>query len=55
MVIDLVPRRFIPEDDEAITLLLGSAYRDLQDRGLNFTAATQDVETTRARVAEGAC
>jgi len=55
VVVDLVPRRFAPEDAEALTLLLNSAYRDLQDRGLNFTAATQDVSTTRARVNEGAC
>jgi GNAT superfamily N-acetyltransferase len=34
---------------------LNSAYRELQDRGLNFTAATQDIETTRRRVSEGAC
>ena len=34
---------------------MNSAYRDPQGRGLNFTAATQDVETTRARVAGGAC
>jgi hypothetical protein len=40
VVVELVPRRFAPEDAEALTVLLNSAYRDLQDRGLNFTAAT---------------
>jgi GNAT superfamily N-acetyltransferase len=49
------PRPFRPEDAAVLTVLLNSAYRELQDAGLNFTAATQNVETTRQRVAEGVC
>jgi len=48
-------RRYRPEDASELTALLNTAYGQLQDRGLNFTAATQDVETTRQRVAEGVC
>lgn len=55
MTSDLLPRLFVPGDADALTSLLNSAYRDLQERGLNFTAATQDVETTLQRVSEGAC
>jgi GNAT superfamily N-acetyltransferase len=47
--------RYRPEDASELTALLNTAYRQLQDQGLNFTAATQDVETTRQRVAEGVC
>jgi GNAT superfamily N-acetyltransferase len=52
---EVLPRRYRVADAVALTSLLNSAYRELQDQGLNFTAATQDVETTRRRVAEGAC
>lgn len=55
MKAELQPRRFAAEDAEALTRLLNSAYQDLQDRGLNFTAATQGVQTTLERVSEGAC
>ena len=48
-------RRYRPEDASELTALLNTASVQLQDRGLNFTAATQDVETTRQRVAEGVC
>lgn len=40
---------------EALNTLLHLAYAPLAARGLNFTAATQSVETTRRRVAEGQC
>lgn len=52
---DLLPRRFVLEDAERLTELLHVAYTELSERGLNFTAASQDVETTRARAEEGAC
>jgi GNAT superfamily N-acetyltransferase len=55
MTIELAPRRYLPDDAVALTALLNDAYREWSDRGLNFTAATQDVETTRARTGEGAC
>lgn len=55
MAVELLPRRYRDADAVSLTSLLNSAYRELQDQGLNFTAATQDVETTRRRVAEGAC
>ena len=55
MPTDIQPRPFLAEDALELTALLNSAYQELQDRGLNFTAATQDVETTRQRVAGGIC
>ncbi len=39
----------------ALTHMLNRAYAPLLARGLNFTAATQDVETTRHRAADGQC
>jgi uncharacterized damage-inducible protein DinB/GNAT superfamily N-acetyltransferase len=38
-----------------LTGLLNRAYAPLLARGLNFTASTQDVDTTRRRAAEGQC
>jgi GNAT superfamily N-acetyltransferase len=55
MTTDVEPRLFRAEDAPELTALLNSAYRELQEAGLNFTAATQDVETTRQRVAGGVC
>jgi GNAT superfamily N-acetyltransferase len=55
MTSELAPRRYVPQDAGALTALLNDAYREWSDRGLNFTAATQDVETTRARTSGGAC
>ena len=55
MTADVEPRRYRSEDAVGLTALLNGAYRKLRDTGLNFTAATQDVETTRQRVAEGVC
>jgi uncharacterized damage-inducible protein DinB/GNAT superfamily N-acetyltransferase len=40
---------------EGLTALLHRAYAPLLERGLNFAAATQTVEQTRQRVAEGHC
>jgi uncharacterized damage-inducible protein DinB/GNAT superfamily N-acetyltransferase len=40
---------------DALTALLHRAYAPLAARGLNFTATTQDVETTKKRAAEGQC
>jgi len=40
---------------DALTALLHRAYAPLARQGLNFTAAAQDVETTRRRAAEGRC
>lgn len=39
----------------ALTQLLHRAYEPLARQGLNFTAATQSVETTQQRAAEGQC
>jgi uncharacterized damage-inducible protein DinB/GNAT superfamily N-acetyltransferase len=39
----------------ALTALLHRAYAPLAGQGLNFTAATQTVDTTRQRAAEGQC
>ena len=55
MHLDVDPRPYRPNDAAALTGLLNRAYRELHDSGLNFTAATQDVDTTRGRIAEGAC
>ena len=55
MPAEIVTRRYQAADAADLTSLLNSAYRELLDRGMNFTAATQDIETTRRRVAEGAC
>ncbi|MBF4577474.1 GNAT family N-acetyltransferase [Frondihabitans sp. VKM Ac-2883] len=55
MTSDIAPRPFRPSDAAELTTLLNSAYQELEDAGLNFTAATQNVETTRQRVAEGVC
>jgi GNAT superfamily N-acetyltransferase len=52
---DLEPRLYRSDDAVDLTALLNEAYRELQGTGLNFTAATQDVETTRERVAGGVC
>jgi len=40
---------------DALTRLLHQAYADLAGAGMNFTAATQAVEQTRRRAAEGQC
>ncbi|WIE80210.1 GNAT family N-acetyltransferase [Curtobacterium sp. MCSS17_016] len=55
MTDDVEPRRYRSEDAGEVTTLLNRAYRELQEAGLNFTAATQDIATTRRRVAEGVC
>ena len=47
-------RPFTAQDGlEALTELLHAAYASLAARGWNFTAASQSVQTTRARLAEG--
>ncbi len=52
----LVTRPLAARDSfEALTALLHRAYAPLAQQGLNFQAATQEVETTRRRVAEGQC
>lgn len=50
---DLEVRPFDPADGAAVTALLHRAYGGLAERGLNFTAATQDVATTQRRAAAG--
>jgi GNAT superfamily N-acetyltransferase len=55
MTTDLERRLYRSDDAVELTALLNEAYRKLRDTGLNFTAATQDVETTRERVAGGVC
>lgn len=39
----------------ALTHMLNRAYAPLLARGMNFTASTQDVDTTRRRAADGLC
>jgi GNAT superfamily N-acetyltransferase len=46
-------RLYDPSDAPALTDLLHRSYAGLAERGLNFTAATQDVELTRWRAAAG--
>lgn len=46
-------RPYQPSDAEALTDLLHRSYAGLAARGLDFTAATQDVELTRRRAAAG--
>jgi len=46
-------RPYDPSDAEALTDLLHRSYAGLAERGINFTAATQDVELTRRRAAAG--
>ncbi|RMI06654.1 GNAT family N-acetyltransferase [Cellulomonas triticagri] len=53
MLADLVLRPFDPADADAVTGLLHRAYGGLAERGLNFTAATQDAATTVRRAAAG--
>ncbi len=48
-------RLFRDEDAEPLTAMLHRAYADLADAGLNYTAATQDVATTRHRAEGGRC
>ena len=49
-------RPFRPDDSiEELTRLLHRAYAGLARMGLNFTAADQTPETTRARVEHGQC
>ena len=55
MPVEVIPRRYRAADAAELTSLLNSAYQELEDRGMNFTAATQNIETTRRRVSEGAC
>ncbi len=53
---DLAIRPLQPADDlGALTAMLNRAYAGLAAAGMNFTAATQDVATTRQRVARGGC
>lgn len=40
-------------DVPALRILLNSAYKELADMGLNYTASYQDEETTRQRIAKG--
>jgi len=40
---------------EELTRLLHTAYAELAETGLNFTACDQSVETTRHRAAKGVC
>lgn len=48
-------RSFTPADAEDVTRLLHAAYREHDEAGLNFTAATQSVQVTQARAANGGC
>lgn len=48
-------RLFEPTDAPTLTDFLHRAYAELGERGLNFTAVDQDVETTLFRAAKGRC
>ncbi len=54
---ELVTVRALATRDSLVLLteLLNRTYAALHQRGLNFTAATQDVDTTRRRCADGQC
>lgn len=53
---DLQVRPLAARDSfDTLTALLHRAYAPLAAQGLNFTAATQTVEVTRQRAAEGQC
>lgn len=43
------------DSPERLTALLHAAYATLAAQGWNFTAATQSVQTTRERIAQGQC
>lgn len=55
MAPDLSVREFTPADAEALTAVLHRAYREHDDNGLNFTAATQTAATTLSRAQGGGC
>lgn len=48
-------RPFDPVDAPGLTSFLHRAYAELGQRGLNFTAVDQDVETTLWRASRGRC
>ena len=49
-------RRFTESDSaEAINALLRECYRPLAEAGMNYSAATEDVEATRENISEGEC
>lgn len=48
-------RAFAPADATEVTALLHAAYGEHHANGLNFTAATQSVETTRRRARGAGC
>lgn len=48
-------RPFDPVDAPGLTSFLHRAYAELGQRGLNFTAVDQDVETTLWRASKGRC
>lgn len=53
---DIQVRRLSADDSlEELTSLLHSAYKTLGDRGMEFVAVDQDVETTRYRATLGEC
>ncbi|MEV7972417.1 GNAT family N-acetyltransferase [Cellulomonas sp. NPDC089187] len=52
---DLTVRLFRDDDAVPLTAMLHRAYADLAATGLNYTAATQDVMTTRHRADGGRC
>ena len=56
-VVDQVQVRALASRDSlaALTHMLNRAYAPLLARGMNFTASTQDVDTTRRRAADGLC
>ena len=52
----LIIRELRDTDDlGSLTDMIHRAYRPLLEMGLNYTATTQDIETTSRRVSEGVC
>lgn len=53
---EIIIRPFTESDSlEALTLLLNRAYRRLLEQGLQYSAATQNPEETRRRIANHTC
>ncbi|MGE0632294.1 MAG: hypothetical protein AB7O96_07800, partial [Pseudobdellovibrionaceae bacterium] len=50
---DQTIRQVVEQDIPQIRTLVNSAYKELADMGLNYTATYQDEKLTRERVAKG--
>lgn len=53
LISELTLRTAVETDIPALRNLVNEAYRELSDRGLNYTATYQDEQTTRERLEQG--